>query len=88
VVVYSTAETETAWPVATVSFSFEFNGRHRCLLSREEAALANPNTTRDGRKRAKMELKMMVCITGILNLYLLMFRSVGRGVATKHTFRS
>lgn len=26
-----------------------------------KAALSNPNTTREGRKRAKMELKMMVC---------------------------
>jgi hypothetical protein len=38
----------------------DFLNRHS---AHEEAALSNPNTTREGRKRAKMELKLMVPMT-------------------------
>src|ERR1700691_267105 len=51
----------------------------------EEAALSNPNTTRDGRKRAKMELGMMVRMSDVLLLQLQLIFCSSAGTRRRDT---
>lgn len=45
-------------PIFVLSINAHSNNR---ISAFTEAALANPNTTRSGRKHAKRELRLMVC---------------------------